>query len=319
MNILVYGAGAIGSVIGGFLANGGHKVSFLGRSWHMDRINENGLFITGIWGDHLVDDIDTYTEITQIPPDPNFDLILITVKSYDTEEAGKEVENLIKENTLVIHLQNGLGNAEKLLNYISEDKLITGRVIFGVEIEPGVVKVTVSADEIVLGTIGNVPPPTIKEVSDIFSRAGLPSRLSTSIDKHLWAKALYNCALNPLATILEVPYGFLAENEFSKEIMNKIIEEIYRVGGEMNVGFEPPTAEEYKYLFYSKLVPVTAEHHASMLQDIKRGRSTEIDALNGAISAYGGKYEVTTPYNTLLTNLIKAKEIKSEPKNPPRI
>ncbi|MFP3908246.1 MAG: ketopantoate reductase family protein [Halobacteriota archaeon] len=314
MNILVYGAGAIGSAIGGFLASGGHKVSFLGRLWHMDRINETGLFITGIWGDHLVEDIDTYTEFTQIPSESNFDLILITVKSYDTERAGKEVKDLIKDNTLVIHLQNGLGNAEKLLDYIPEDKLITGRVIFGVEIEPGVVKVTVSADEIVLGTVGSVPAPTIKEVSDIFSRAGLPARLSTRIDKHLWAKALYNCALNPLATILEVPYGFLAENEFTTEIMDKVIEEIYHVGGEMSVEFDHPTQEEYKELFYSQLVPATAEHHASMLQDIKRGKSTEIDALNGAISAYGERYGVDTPYNSLLTNLIKAKEIKSRSK-----
>lgn len=311
MNILIYGAGAIGSVIGGFLANGGHKVSFLGRPWHMEKVSDAGLFITGIWGDHLVDNIATYTEFAQIPTDSDFDLILITVKSYDTERAGREVKNLIKDNTLVIHLQNGLGNAEKLLNYIPEDKLITGRVIFGVEIEPGVVKVTVSADEIILGTVGSVPAPTIKEISDIFSRAGLPARLSTSIDKHLWAKALYNCALNPLATILEVPYGFLAENEYTKEIMDKVIEEIYQVGGELKVDFEPPTAEEYKEQFYSKLVPATAEHHASMLQDIKKGKPTEIDALNGAIAAYGEKYGVETPYNTLLTNLIKAKEIKS--------
>ncbi len=318
MKVLVYGAGAIGSVIGGFLANGGHKVSFLGRSWHMGKVREIGLYITGIWGEHLVDDIDTYTEFSQIPAEPGFDLILITVKSYDTEKAGKEVSELIKEDTMVMHLQNGLGNAEKLLNYIPQDKLITGRVIFGVEIEPGVVKVTVSADEIVLGTVGSVPAPIIKEMSDIFSRAGLPARLSTSIEKHLWAKALYNCALNPLATILSVPYGFLAENEYTIEIMDKVIEEIYRVGGEMKVGFEPPTAGEYKDLFYSKLVPATAEHHASMLQDIKRGRSTEIDALNGAISEYGEKYGVETPYNTLLTNLIKAEEIKPS-KNPMEI
>ncbi|MFO7968408.1 MAG: ketopantoate reductase family protein [Archaeoglobaceae archaeon] len=314
MKILVYGAGAIGSVIGGFLASAGHKVSFLGRPWHMEKVSETGLYITGIWGDHLVDDIDTYTEFTQVPQDSSYDLILITVKSYDTEKAGKEVKDLIKEDTLVVHLQNGLGNAEKLMNYIPEDKLITGRVIFGVEIEPGVVKVTVSADEIVLGTIGSVHPSIIKEISDIFSRAGLPARLSTSIDKHLWGKALYNCALNPLATILEVPYGFLAENEFTTEIMDKVIEEIYQVGGELKVDFEPLTAEEYKDQFYSKLVPATAEHHASMLQDIKRGKPTEIDALNGAIAAYGEGYGVETPYNTLLTSLIKAKEIKSNSK-----
>jgi len=308
MNILIYGAGAIGSVIGGFLAKAGHRVSFLGRAWHMEKIRRDGLLITGIWGEHLIKELDVYTDVSQLK-NKSFDLIILTVKSYDTESAAKEIKNLLKLHTVVVHLQNGLGNAETLLKYIPEDRLITGRVIFGAEIEePGKVKVTVSADETVLGSIGNVPESKVKEIAEIFNKAGIPTRTTNEIEKYLWAKVLYNCALNPLASLLEVPYGVLAENPNTRKIMDQIIEEIYEVGKRMGVKFEPETAEEYKQLFYSRLIPLTAEHHASMLQDIKKGRRTEIDALCGAISRYGEELGILTPANALITHLIKAKE-----------
>ncbi len=308
MNILVYGAGAIGSVIGGFLAKAGHEVSFLGRPWHMEKIRSDGLFITGIWGEHLIKDLNVYTDVSQLK-NKSFDLIILTVKSYDTESAAREIKNMFKPHTVVVHLQNGLGNAETLLKYIPEDKLITGIVIFGAEIvEPGKVKVTVSADKTVLGSIGNVSESKVKEIAEIFNQAGIPARATNEIEKYLWAKVLYNCALNPLASLLEVPYGVLAENPNTRKIMDQIIEEIYEVGKRMGVKFEPETAEEYKQLFYSRLIPLTAEHHASMLQDIKKGRRTEIDALCGAISRYGEELGIPTPANTLITHLIKAKE-----------
>lgn len=309
MKILVFGAGAIGSVVGGFLANAGHDVTFLGREWHINAIRENGLFITGIWGDYFIDTIKTSLNVSELESD--YELILITVKSYSTDEAGRAVSKLLNENTYVVHLQNGLGNAETLLKYIPSDRLITGRVIFGVEIEPGFVRVTVSADETVLGSIADASLSEVKKIADIFSRAGISARITTNIEKYIWGKALYNCALNPLATILEVPYGFLAENQFTRRIMDAVIEEVYEVGEKMDVKFELETVEEYKELFYSKLVPATAEHHASMLQDIKMGKKTEIDALCGAIVRYGKEHGIETPTNSLLADLIKAKEIKA--------
>lgn len=313
MKILVYGAGALGSVFGGFLSDGGHDVTLLGRKWHIERIEEDGLFISGIWGTKIIDNLKLASDFSEIKGD--FDLILVTVKSYDTEEAGKDIKKILGEETLVIHLQNGLGNAEILLKYIPEDRLITGRVIFGVEIEPGMVEITVSADETVIGTLGSVPGPTLMRVADIFSRAEIPCRTANDISKYLWAKTLYNCALNPLATLLEVPYGFLADNEYTIRIMDGVIDEIYDVGSLLGVKFDPETPEGYKKIFYSQLIPVTAEHHASMLQDIRKGKRTEIDALCGAIVRYGEELNVETPYNSFLADLIKAKEIRANKGN----
>jgi len=310
MKILIFGAGAIGSVIGGFLAKAGHNVSFLGRPWHMEKISRDGLAISGIWGEQLIKGIEVFNSISEI--DGEFDLIVLTVKSYNTEEAAEKISSIFVNNPLVVHLQNGLGNREILLEYIPEDRLITGIVIFGVEIAPGEVKVTVSADDTVLGATGSagVEESEVKKIVDIFIGSKIPARITDNIDSYIWSKVLYNCALNPLATLLECPYGLLAEISHTRDIMNQVIEEIYKVGKKIGVEFEPGTSDEYRKLFYSKLIPLTKEHHASMLQDIRMGKPTEIDALCGAISRYGEEYGVETPVNRLLTSLIKAIESK---------
>ncbi|MDY6959226.1 MAG: ketopantoate reductase family protein, partial [Halobacteriota archaeon] len=238
MKVLIFGAGAIGSVIGGFLAEAGQNVSFLGRPWHMEKIRRDGLLISGIWGEHLIKDIEVFNSASEI--DGEFDLIILTVKSYNTTEAAKGISSIFKNDPMVVHLQNGLGNREILLEYIPEERLITGRVIFGVEIKPGEVKVTVSADDTVLGATSSagVKESEIEKIVEIFTSSKIPARSTSNIDKYIWSKVLYNSSLNPLATILECPYGLLAEISHTREIMDQVIEEIYEVGERIGVEFE---------------------------------------------------------------------------------
>ena len=155
MKILVFGAGGIGSVIGGFLARLGHDVTLLGRAWHLDAIKKNGLEITGIWGNYRIKAFELFTDIHSLQKsNPDFDLILLTVKSFDTEVAVEQLLPLIKEKTTLLSLQNGLGNMETILEKINSDQLLLGRVIFGVETSPGAVEVTVIADDVAAGVCG---------------------------------------------------------------------------------------------------------------------------------------------------------------------
>jgi 2-dehydropantoate 2-reductase len=105
-----------------------------------------------------------------------------------------------------------------------------------------------------------------------------------------------------------VPYGRLAELEETRSIMDEVLAEIYSVGGAMGVKLEPATLEGYQRLFYEQLVPPTAVHYASMREDLRHGRRTEIDALNGAIAQYGAARGVPCPANSLLTRLVHARE-----------
>jgi len=113
MKILIMGAGAIGSVFGGFLAKNGHDVSFIGREQYIQAITKDGLRISGIWGEHLVQNIKCFTSVKEISA-ANFDLVLLSTKSFDTEETVKQVLPLISPETMIVSLQNGLGNIEQL-------------------------------------------------------------------------------------------------------------------------------------------------------------------------------------------------------------
>ena len=135
------------------------------------------------------------------------------------------------------------------------------------------------------------------------------SLLIKNIIPYIWSKVIYNSALNPLATILQSTYGDLLSSEESKNIMRKIIEEIYKVAEKKKVKLLPPTPKGYEKLFFGTLIPRTAAHRPSMLQAINNGKRTEINALNGAIVEMAKSLDVPTPVNETLTRIIKAKEI----------
>ena len=125
---------------------------------------------------------------------------------------------------------------------------------------------------------------------------------------YLWTKVFYNAALNPLGALLGLPYGALAADADARAIMDDVITEAYAVARARGVRPGVPSAEAYRRLFYERLVPATADHRSSMLQDLERGRRTEIDAINAALATFGAAAGVPTPVNTTLTRLIRWRE-----------
>lgn len=312
MKILVLGAGAIGSVFGGFLARAGHPVTLLGRKPHIEAIKKTGLWIEGIWGDHTIENLKGYVSLRDLKEKEqgSFDVALLSVKSYDTETMLSELTSCYPEPPPVVALQNGLGNLEKIEAWLGKEKTIGGRVIFGVEfLEPGRVKVTVAADNTVIGDLSGSPENTfVKSLAAAFNRASIPTEVTGEIKRYIWGKVLYNCALNGLATLIDVNYGALLSFAGTRTIMQTIIEEIFSVTRARNIPLEWQTPGEYSALLFEHLIPLTFDHHPSMLQDIKKGKRTEIDALNGAIVAMGNELGMDLPCNWLVTRLIKAKE-----------
>ena len=148
----------------------------------------------------------------------------------------------------------------------------------------------------------------LKDLARIFTQAGIPTRFEREVYKYLWDKIVYNSALNPLGALLETNYGNLAENPYTRKLMDEIIEEIFRILEVAGIETFWKSSEDYKRVFYEKLIPSTATHYPSMLRDIKRGR-TEIDSLNGAICELGKKFGVPTPTNEFVRRMVKAKEL----------
>ncbi len=313
MRILVYGLGALGSAFAGFLKKSGHEVFAVGRKRLIEPVKINGLKISGIWGEHKVEIKEVYENIEELPV-KDFDLVILTVKSYDTERALEDLKGISFKYLLLA--QNGYGNYEKAIAIFGREKVILSRVIFGAEIpSPGEVRITVIADDVVIGNPdGAIKEEELKTIASILNSAGIPTRYSPDVYKYLWDKILYNSALNPLGALLETNYGTLAKLPETRKTMDQIIDEIFAVCQAKGIELFHQSAEEYKKLFYEKLIPPTAEHFPSMYWDIKNGKRVEIDALNGAIVKLGREVGIPTPVNETITNLVKAKEILNIPK-----
>lgn len=308
MKILVMGAGAIGCVFGGFLAKGGNQVTLVGRPWHMEAIQAKGLHISGIWGEHMVTNLLTRTSV---PVEGEFDLVLLTVKSYQTREAVMELEGHILDPVPILSLQNGLGNLEAIAEIVGPDRTLGGRVIFGAEIRnPGEVAVTVYADSVVIGPMrgSRLTEKRTEEIAALIDRSGIPCMAAPEIERYIWGKVLYNAALNAPAAVLEINYGKLLEHASTKELMREIILEAFAVAHADGIQLDWSSPEEYLEILFQKLIPATALHFPSMLQDIHHGKKTEIDAMNGAIVRLGQKHAIPTPVNGTLSRLVRFKE-----------
>jgi len=301
----------MGSVFGGFLADAGHRVVMTARRAHADAIHAKGLLIDGIWGERRVCSLRVCSCLADIPNREPFDAVLLSVKSYDTASALSELVRAFPDPPPVVSLQNGLGNVEMIAGCIGKDKTIGGRMIFGVEfVEPGHVTVTVSADTTKLGGLPNgIDPAFVDQLARMFTAAGIPADAVPDIQRYIWGKVLYNCSLNALATIMNVHYGRLLDSQSTKEIMTHIVEEIFTVAAARGVMLGWEKHEDYCRELFEVLIPRTFEHHPSMLQDIRRGKKTEIDALNGAVVTMGAESAIDMPYNWTITQLIKAREM----------
>ncbi len=302
------GAGAIGSVIGGMLAKQGHKVTLVGRRPHIDEIIKNGLHISGIWGDYTINDLNAVTK-----PSYEFqDIVILTVKSFDTATAAAEAMPMIGTDTVVMSIQNGLGNIETLTEIFGNEKIIGGMAIFGAIMnEPGNVSVTVIASETLVGELDGSLTSRVENIVKMLDSAGIPAKASNKIIHDIWHKAFYNISLNALSAIFKVSYGQIADNPDTRWLAEQMISEAFQVAEASGQNLGIDTANDYLDILWNQKLPPTRDHMSSMLQDILRGKKTEIDYINGAIVRIGAEHGIETPYNSAIVRMVKAKELLS--------
>src|SRR6266446_1451088 len=277
--VLIAGTGALGSVVGGLLARAGWPVTLLGRRAHLDVVRSRGLRIEGLFGTHRVTGLSCAVSVEGLRGP--YETVFLTVKAYDSEAVAAAVAPHLAPDGFLVSLQNGLGNLEAAARAVGAARVLGARVIFGSElVAPGHARVTVYADPVLIGS----PDPTDARRRDAAARwaaelsaAGIPAKLTGALTAELWAKVLYNAALNPLGALLGVPYGDLPVDRDTRMIMDAVIEEAFAVARAEGVELAWPDAAAYRDVFYGRLVPSTAAHRPSMLQDIERGRPTEID------------------------------------------
>lgn len=310
MKILIYGAGALGQALGCLLAQAGHKVDLIVRKRFMEVLSLKGVVIDGVLGDFRVKPgiIGLYDVLDDV--EDIYDYVLITTKSYDTKNAVNDLLRIHEKIGTVVSMQNGCGNLEIIEDSFGSKRTLGARIITGFEIkEEGVIHISVTADRI---HIGGCQRGTIPQEAEMLAKAltesGHPSLAVKDIYQALHAKLLYNCALNPLGALLQTHYGALAENDQTCIIMNRVIDETFHVIRALEGTLPWTSAQEYREVFYSTLVPATFNHRASMLQDLENGKPTEVDSLVGYVSKKGKETGVDTTTCDLLAGMIKFKE-----------
>lgn len=276
----------------------------MGRDPHMMRIAASGLKISGLWGDHHVTALKAVKEIPSGP----FDWILLTTKAYDTEAAAQRIAKQFPKDIPVLHLQNGIGNADVLAQHLGWPRVISGMIIIGFQIPlAGRTIVTVSADKIRIGRRDGTIDGPVKAIVDTFNAAQMPAEAAADIQKQLWGKVLYSGSLNALAGILGVKYGDLLDPH-PWSLIEQIIREAFQVLQAEKQPVAWAAADDYLNYLRTKQVPATFDHKPSMLADLHHARRTEIDFINGALSALGKKHGIATPVNDTVIALIHALE-----------
>jgi 2-dehydropantoate 2-reductase len=300
MSVLVLGAGAVGLSIAAKLSTI-TSVHAVCRKRHAKAIADRGFVLTGIWGNAVYH----FSAAENVPPEWDFSSIIITSKAVDTEEICAQHADLLRRSE-VVSLQNGIGNEEIISRYT--DHVIGGTIITGFEWQgDGAVKVTVEAGPVKLGRFPHGVDPVVHDLVNLLNVAGIRAEESGQIQGELWAKTLYNCALNPLGAIMEVPYGYLAHPDAWK-IVEGVVREVYAVLGKAGIPLPWPDAGAYLEYLGTYQLPATAQHRSSMLQDIQNGKRTEIDFINGAVVSRAQTWGLNAPINEVLMGLVHFKE-----------
>jgi 2-dehydropantoate 2-reductase len=301
MRIVVLGAGAVGLTVAAKISRVA-EVHAVCRERHARAIGDRGFLMTGIWGEGTY----RFGCSADLPPEwQDADYYIITAKATATESICRQFADAIRGREMV-SLQNGIGNEEIIGRFT--DRVIGGMIITGFEWRgDAAVHVSVEAAPMKLGRFPSGVDEGVGRLAEVIGRAGIRVDTSGEIRSDLWSKTLYNCALNPLGALNNVPYGALADPH-AWDVISGIVREAFGVVEAEGVALPWKTPGDYLAYLRDVQLPATAAHHSSMLQDLSTGRRTEIDFMNGAVVARARMHGIDAPYNACITELIRFRE-----------
>ena len=297
MRVLVLGAGAVGGYFGARLAGGGHDVTLVARGANLDALRRDGLTV------QLPDETLRLPDIRAVgdPADaPSPELILVCVKSYDSAAAARALRSVVRPDTIVLSLQNGVENEAVLAAGLDLPPLLVGLTRIGVELTaPAMVRYT-GRGEILFGEPDGAESPRALRVAGAFAAAGLPHQLRRDVLVVAWEKLAWNAGFNAVTTLTGTTVGEALGQPASCELVRLAMEETDAVASGLGIPVRRGRLEEV-------LAESAAEmpgFATSMLQDLRRGRRLEHDALNGAVVRAAARTGVPVPVNRALLALL---------------
>ncbi|MDO9195097.1 ketopantoate reductase family protein [Rhodoferax sp.] len=298
--VAVMGAGAVGCYYGGMLARAGHEVVLIARPQHVEPIARDGLRMeTATFDEHVRLAASTDPSAVQ-----GAQLVLLCVKSTDTESAGALLRPYLAPDALVLTLQNGVDNAD-CLRAVLRQHAVAAAVVYVATEMAGTGHVTHHGrGELVIEPVASASISS-EGVAQALIAAGVPTEISSNVRGALWAKLVLNCAYNAVSAITQLPYGKTVAGEGIRDVMRDVVAECLAVAQAEGVQVAGDV-----HAAVDKLAASMPSQYSSTAQDLARGKRTEIDYLNGLIVKRGEALGIATPANRVLWALVKLLEAK---------
>lgn len=301
MKLVIIGPGAMGCLFAAFLTKAKEEIWLLDKNKERaSQINQRGIIIEGISGSWQAE-VRATAEAREIG---KADLLIISVKSYDTKEAIMQARSLMEDNTAILTLQNGIGNIEIIGEVVGSDKVIGGVTNQGATlIGTGQIR-HAGRGETVIGRIDGKIPVELRSIREMFNQAGLETRISRDIKGLLWSKLIINVGINALTAITRLNNGRLIDFEGTRKILRGAVTEAVRIAKRKRIKliYDDPLAK------VEAVCEATATNVSSMLQDVLRKKRTEIDFINGVIVRQAQELAIPAPVNSILVDLVKTIE-----------
>ena len=311
----IYGAGSMGTILGAFIARSGRQIDLVNHNKaHVEALRKGGAHVTGT--------VDLVQEVSALLPEEmegKYDIILLMTKQQRNPEVVTFLKDYLAEDGVIVTLQNGLPESG-IADIVGEDRVLGCTVAWGATmLGPGVCELTSEPDSLTfsLGSTRPVPHRYLPDVKELLETMG-PVTVEDNFIGTRWSKLLINSAFSGMSTVLGCTFGEAAGPMASRKIVLGLIKECIDVCATAGITIEPVQGKDaVKLLDYHGpvkkaisllILPVAIRKHArlkaSMLQDIENGKKTEVDAINGAIAAFGRKVGCPTPLNDRVTELI---------------
>lgn len=296
LRVLVMGAGGVGGYFGSLLHKGGQEVTMVARGEHLEAMRREGLKVLSHKGNFTA-----YPEVTDDPSDlGHFDLILFTVKSYDTEAGIQLIEGNVGPDTVILSLQNGVENDEKLAEAFGREKLVGGVAYIGAGVlEPGVIE----HRSVGRMSIGDYQTEKSAQLAETFREAGIECSVSEDIMKEKWEKLVFNAAFNSVTTLTRSTFGDVVACEGALSVARSIMEEVVAVAQREGLDLSEASVQRA-----TDLAESLGDAHSSMMNDLLSGKKLEVDALLGPIVRKGAQHGVATPVSEAVFRMIEQLE-----------
>ena len=297
MRVLVVGAGAVGGYFGALLARGGHEVVFVARGANLAALRAQGLRVElGTETIHLATPSAVEDPAAAAPPD----LVLVCVKSHDTAAVAAALRPVVRPETIVLSLQNGVENEDVLADVLGLPPLMLALTQIGVALTaPGVVHFS-GRGNILFGEPDGRDSPRARAVQAALTQAGIPSEVRSDIRVAVWEKLAWNAGFNAVTTITRSTVAEALAVPTTRELIVTAMEEVDAVATALGV----PVRRHRTARVVADSIAALPDFQTSMLQDLLRGRRLEYDAINGAVVRAAERTGVAAPVNRTLRALL---------------